>query len=507
MNPNKNLLAYDPTASGLSVGVKPSVGTSSGSFAGTTGNKLKLELQRLQETCWPRFPGTAFLRLALFALLLAPLAATAQIQKNLWENPVFQKRLQGSFGFSSEVEPSLSDTELADYEQIRPLLQDDPDKALEYLAQLASLPEASARFDFLMANLYFQKEKRPEAAAAFKKALEKFPDYRQAHNNLAILYVQMGQPREAIGHFTEAIRLGAVDGASYGLLGLAYISTQNFIAAEECFRSAIVLNPEVKDWEMGLIQALYSQEKYGEVIAFMNRMLKQAPEDDKLWMLQANAYLGSKESLAAAANFEIVDRMGKLPPASLNTLADIYVNEGLLSVAAEAYLRAFEKDESGAVEGPLRAAEILLAKEGYEAARGLLEKVRQARGDSLAKLDEVKVLKLEAKIGMAEGAEEEAAKTLRTVVEKEPLDGESLILLGQFHQRQGELEKAANLFETAIGIKEFEMDASVRLAQLKVGQGKYEEAIPLLKRAQDIQPRESVGRFLEDLERFMKTRR
>ncbi len=441
------------------------------------------------------------------AFCLLPLTAPAQIQKSLWNNPVFQKRLQGSFGFSSEVEPALSDTELADYDQIRPLLQDDPDKALQYLTQLAALPDSSARFDFLIANLHFQKEKRAEAAIAFKKALDKFPDYRQAHNNLAILYVQMGQPQQAILHFTEAIRLGAVDGASYGLLGLAYISTQNFIAAEECFRNAIVLNPEVKDWEMGLIQALYSQEKYGEVIAFMNRLLRLAPEDDKLWMLQANAFLGGKDSLAAAANFEIVDQMGKLPPASLNTLADIYVNEGLLSVAAEAYLRAFEQDQSGAVEGPLRAAEILLAKEGYEAARGLLEKVRQNRGAELSKQDEVKVLKLEAKIGMAEGAEDEAAATLRTVVEKDPLDGETLLLLGQYHQRQGELEKAANLFETAIGIKEFEMDASVRLAQLKVGQGKYEEAIPLLKRAQDIQPRDSVGRFLEDLERFMKTRR
>jgi tetratricopeptide (TPR) repeat protein len=224
-------------------------------------------------------------------------------------------------------------------------------------------------------------------------------------------------------------------------------------------------------------------------------------------MLQANAYLGRKEVLAAAANFEIVDKMGKLPPASLNTLADIYVNEGLLAVAAEAYLRAFEKDETGAVAGPLRAAEILIAKEGYDAARQLLEKVRKSREGQLSRADEVQVLKVEAKIGMAEGAEAEAAEVLRKVIEKDPLDGESLILLGQFHQRQGELEKAANLFETAIGIKDFEMDASVRLAQLKVGQGKYEEAIPLLKRAQDIKPRDSVGRFLEDLERFMKTRR
>jgi tetratricopeptide (TPR) repeat protein len=441
------------------------------------------------------------------AMVGGPVVGWAQIQKSLWDNPVFQKRLQGSFGFSSEVEPSLSENELADYEQIRPLLQEDPKKALEYLTQLSKLPDSSARFDFLIANLHFQAERRAEAMVAFKTAIDKFPDYRQAHNNLAILYVQLGQPQLGIRHFTEAIRLGAVDGTSYGLLGLAYVAVQNFVAAEECFRNAIVLNPEVKDWEMGLIQAMYSQEKYAEVIATMNRMIKLAPEDDKLWMLQANAYLGRKEVLAAAANFEIVDQMGKLPTASMNTLADIYVNEGLLSVAAEVYLRAFESDETGSVAGPLRAAEILLAKEGYDSARKLLEKVRKTGAGQMERADEVQLLKVEAKIGMAEGAEDEAAKVLRTVIEKAPLDGESLILLGQFHQRKGELEKAANLFETAIGIKEFEMDASVRLAQLKVGQGKYEEAIPLLKRAQDIKPRDSVGRFLEDLERFMKTRR
>jgi tetratricopeptide (TPR) repeat protein len=450
-------------------------------------------------------PFVSVVTLLCSTLLSSPVFA--QIQKNLWENPVFQKRLQGSFGFNSEIEPSLSDTEQADYEQIRPLLQDAPDKALDLLTQLSKLPDASARFDFLIANLHFQKSQRLEAAAAFQKALEKFPDYRQAHNNLAVLYVQMGRPVEAIRHFTEAIRLGAVDGTTYGLLGLAYVTVQNYVAAEECFRNAIVLNPEVKDWEMGLIQSMYSQEKYSEVISTMNRMIKLSPQDDKLWMLQANAYLGKKEPLAAASNFEIVDQMGKLPAASLNTLADIYVNEGLLAVAAEVYLRAFEKDETSSVAGPLRAAEILLAKEGYDAARRLLEKVRKSRSGEMERADEIKVLKVEAKIGMAEGAEDTAAEVLRTVVEKDPLDGESLILLGQFHQRKGELEKAANLFETAIGIKAFEMDASVRLAQLKVGQGKYEEAIPLLKRAQAIQARDSVGRFLEDLERFMKTRR
>ncbi|SKB04877.1 Tetratricopeptide repeat-containing protein [Prosthecobacter debontii] len=440
--------------------------------------------------------------LALFAMLSSSLSPAA----SLWDNPVFQKKLLGSFGYSSEVEPSMSETERADYEQILPLLKDDPDKALKYLEQLRALPNSSARFDFLIGNLHFQKDRKQEAAKEFIKALEKFPDYRQAHANLAILYAQSGAHQEAVRHFTEAIRLGAVDGTNYGLLGISYLSLENYTSAEESFRQAVVLSPDVKDWVMGLVRALYMQERFTDVIALLDTMLKKTPEDDSLWSLQANAYMGKKDMLAAAANFEVLDRMGKLETAQLSTLGDIYVNENMLDVAATAYLRAYEKDGGTNVTGPLRAAEILLAKEGYKASRDLLQKV-QSGSSKLSPEDNRRVMKLEAKIGMAEGKEKEAVEILGKVAEQDPLDGETLLLLGGYYQRESNNEKAAFYYETAGGIEAFEADAKVRLAQLYTGMGKYADAIPLLKRAQDIKPRESVGKFLEELERFMKNRR
>lgn len=443
-------------------------------------------------------------RVLLLASLvpLSPLAAAS----SLWDNPVFQKKLLGSFGYSSEVEPPMSDSEAADYEQILPLIKDDPAQALQYLEKLRALPNSSARFDFLIGNLHFQQDRKPQAAAEFIKALEKFPDYRQAHANLAILYAQSGNHREAVRHFTEAIRLGAVDGTNYGLLGISYMSLENFTSAEEAFRLAVVLSPDMRDWEMGLIRALYMQERFEDVISLLNNLLKKAPQDDSLWSLQANAYLGKKDMLAAAANFEVLDQMGKLQPAQLSTLGDIYVNENLLDVAATAYLRAYEKDGSTDVSGPLRAAEILLAKEGYQASRNLLQKV-QSGSTKLSPEDNRRVMKLEAKIGMAEGREKEAIELLAKVAEQDPLDGETLLLLGSHYQKEGNNEKAAFYYETASGIEAHEADAKVRLAQLYTGMGKYADAIPLLKRAQDIKPRDSVAKFLEDLERFMKNRR
>jgi tetratricopeptide (TPR) repeat protein len=436
---------------------------------------------------------------------LLGVANLAAAPASVWDNPVFQKRLLGSFGFSSEVEPPMSDNERSDYEQILPLIKDAPEQALAYLEKLRALPDSSARFDFLIGNLHFQNNRKPKAAADFVKALEKFPDYRQAHANLAILYAQSGRHKEAVRHFSEAIRLGSADSTQYGLLGISHLELQNFTAAEEAFRMALLLAPDVKDWKTGLVRALYLQERFTEAVALLESMIRETPEDDSLWSLQASAQLGRKDMLAAAANFEVLDRLGKLEAAQLSTLGDIYVNEGLLDAAAGAYLRAHVKT-GGDIGVPLRAAEVLLAKQGYQAAREMLQKLGE--GDrELSASDRLRVLKLEARIGMAEGREAAAAELLARVAEQDPLDGETLLLLGGHHQKEGRPEKAAFYYETAGNIEAFEADAKVRLAQLYAGSGKYAEAIPLLKRAQELKPRDSVGKFLEDLERFLKSRR
>ena len=53
----------------------------------------------------------------------------------------------------------------------------------------------------------------------------------------------------------------------------------------------------------------------------------------------------------------------------------------------------------------------------------------------------------------------------------------------------------------------FEADASVKHAQLLAGMGRLDQAIPLLKRAQQLKPRESVAKFLEELECYQKQKR
>ena len=211
--------------------------------------------------------------------------------------------------------------------------------------------------------------------------------------------------------------------------------------------------------------------------------------------------------LKAATDYEVMHMTGEPTAESLNTLGDIYVNEEMFDLAARAYLDAYTLGDPGDVSGPLRAAEILVGRDGLSQAKDLLAETERQAGDQLDEDSELQILRLESRIAKAEGRDQEAAEMLEQIVELDPLDGESLILLGQHFANSAQPEKARFLYERAANLEDFTADANVRLAQLLVRQNKYAEAIPLLERAQQINPRDSVEDFLDDLERFVKAKR
>ena len=66
-----------------------------------------------------------------------------------------------------------------------------------------------------------------------------------------------------------------------------------------------------------------------------------------------------------------------------------------------------------------------------------------AVGDGLADADRRKLLKLQARLSMAQGGgDADTAAILEEVVQIDPLDGEALMLLGQHWNRQQQPDKA-----------------------------------------------------------------
>ncbi|NLH42204.1 MAG: tetratricopeptide repeat protein [Planctomycetes bacterium] len=437
-----------------------------------------------------------------------PVAETrlSELELQIWRSPEFQKRFTESFLAETEIEPTVTQPEREKMLKVLELISADKLDEAARMLQKETKEGSSAVYDFTLANIHFRKEQLDEAAAAYLRAVNKYDKFLRAWKNLGLIYVRTAQFEKAIPALTKVIELGGGDKYTYGMLGFAYSSTENHLCAESAFRQAILLDPATLDWKMGLARSLFKQQCYAEAAALCDSLITNDPNRADLWLLQANAYIGLNQPMKAAVNYELVDRLGKSTVDSLNMLGDIYVNQELFGIAVVSYIRALEQDPKRSVERAIRAAKVLAARGALDETRRLVERIEALQGIDLSKADQRDLLMLRVRIAVAEHAGEAEIKLLEELVALDPLDGESLILLGQYCARSGDTEKAVFYYERAESLEKHEADAKIRHAQLLVGQGKYGEALPLLRRAQDLKPRDDVQKYLEQVERVAKTR-
>lgn len=451
--------------------------------------------------------------LSLVALVIGSVVPTVFGQGSIYNNDRLQQQLIGGIGLLPDVEPPALEPEEQDtYNRVVALVDESPSDAIDELRAYLSRerPEdaspINAQFNFLLASLYYQEGKYNNAIEQFQEAISKWPSFRRAHRSLGVLLVVQQKYREALPYLTKVIELGGQSSQIYSLLGTSYIFLERYIPAEAALREAILLEPENAEYKLTLVRVLFSQQKWDEALSLLSELIKESPNNPKFWDLQANAYLGQEEYLKAAGNWEILRTMGELETNQMSRLAAVYVNNQLYDLAAERYLEAFEANPTEGLEGVLKAAEVLLGRGAGEQAEQLLNQVRNSDAAELTDSDQQQILKLEAQMLMERGEEQEAVGILEKLVDLNPQDGDSLLKLGKYYQDIGEPEQAGFYFERAQNLEGYKADANVRLAQLKVELKEYDDALRLLRAAQEINPRDQVDRFIEQIERFSRNR-
>jgi len=445
---------------------------------------------------------------ALLALALLPGAASAAppagsapfTGDSVLDDPEWRKRFLGSYGFLSGAEPEIHATEREVLREVIELMKANPQAAAAVLEQHVG-EGSSAALDFILANLKFQNGELDAAATHYQSALSKFPDFRRAHKNLGLLLVQRNQCAKALPHLSRAVELGDRDGRSYGLMGYCYIDRENPLAAEEAYRNAILQQPDIRDWRLGLARALLVMEKHPEAVALFDALLDEDPEDASVWLLQANAYIELERPLDAAVNLETVRMLGEARTSSLVLLGDIYMNAGMPDLAKSAYLEVIESDPDAAqLPTATRAAELLIRSEAHSQAREILASAKQRYAGEISTEQELELLTLEARIARAQGRAQEAAELLESIVERDGTRGDALLELASWHRDHGNREKALLLIERAEKLEDFEYPALLEHAQVMVSEKKYARAAELLRRALEIRREARVERFLARVE-------
>ncbi len=431
----------------------------------------------------------------------------SEAELKLWNDPAFKKQFAESYIAETEIEPRITTAQRKQMENVLNLISSDKmDEAVAVLGKYRN-ESSNAVFDFTLANIYFQQEKLDQATAIYNIAVEKYPKFRRAWRNLGVIYVRQGQFEKALPALSRVIELGGGDAVTFGLLGFSYSSVDNNLSGESAYRMAILLDPVTIDWKMGLARSFFKQQKYADAVSLCRLLIAANPDRSDFWMLEANAYIGMNQPLKAAEIYELIDKLGKSTDDSLNMLGDIYVNEELYDLAVNSYIRAMEINPQADPERIIRSAKVLSARGAFKETRNLIDHIQTVYSDNLTADKTKDILKLRARLAVADGAgDDEQVSVLQEIVALDPLDGEALILLGQHYGSAGDTEKAIFYYERAALIEGSEADAKIRNAQLLVRAGKYEEALPLLRRAQQINPRDNIQKYLEQVERIARTR-
>ena len=105
--------------------------------------------------------------------------------QQFWQSEEFINKFMATYGVKSEVEPKINAEEKKLFNDLIPVIQQDPDMAISILQGRINA-QSSAALEFTLGNLYAQTSNNLKAVNQYRAAIKKFPDFQRAHMNLGI---------------------------------------------------------------------------------------------------------------------------------------------------------------------------------------------------------------------------------------------------------------------------------------------------------------------------------
>lgn len=447
---------------------------------------------------------------SLLYLVFSIAAVSSSAQPNNL-TPYTQDSFFGDFGFipnRTEVEPKISKEDYDTLEQARVLSKSEPSAAIELLRnKIQGDSRCSSVFDFALATLLYQQDRPQEAITSYNNTLKKSPNFLRALRNMAYVQIQQQAFSQAAINLSKSLSLGDASGDTYGMLGYCHLMQGKHSSAENAYRFAMARDPENVAIQNGLIRCLEAMDRYKETVALLDELIDKNPEDPAYWLTQVNSLNQLGQYRRAIANIEILRRMNKASEPALLLLGDLYLNLELPKLAQDAYASALQLKGNLPPKHFIRAATQLANQSAFELAISYTNQIQARYGEILEREDEISFLNLRARLFLYVKQYKEAAILLENLIQKDPLNGEALLLLGRSYSELKDYPRATIAFERAARTETHSADALVEHARMHVSQNQYQSALTLLQQAQEITPRTHVDAYLQAVEKAAQSQR
>jgi tetratricopeptide (TPR) repeat protein len=427
------------------------------------------------------------------------------LSQQYWKDEAFLKSFNGSYRINARIEPSVGSEERALLVSIQKLMADGKrEDALKKL-QASPLVKTSAAVAFNEGNLLFELGQLKKSAESYQRAIRQFPNFRRAHRNLGFVFARENDWENAMPELEESIRLGDMDAATLGQLAYGRLQKEQYASALQAYRLAQLTQPESIDWKAGVAQCLQYLQRNEEALALMDEVIKARPEEASYYLLQASILLSMDKNDGAIVNLELVRRLrsgneSKLDAENHLLLAILHLRSGSVKLARPLMLSALAMSPKPPVVAALNALEFTTQLRNWKLAKDFAKAMETAYPE--AEIKDVQLFQKRQRLGALIDIDsgdnpERGAKVLGDLIQKDPLDGASLILLARYRSSEKRLQEAEMLLQQAIRIEGFAYEAQVDLAKLYVSSARYRDAISLLDKALQLTPSDALKAYRE----------
>ncbi len=180
--------------------------------------------------------------------------------------------------------------------------------AMKELARASELDPENPQVDMMLGLSYRARGDRQKAEEYLRAAIDKKPDFAEAHNNLGIVLADRKAWDEAIREFGMAagnVQYATPEWAVYNTAE-AYRFKGDAAKAEDTYRKAIRINDRYAPAYVGLSAILGSEERLEEAAAVLRQCVEKVPDYSEGWMALGRVYVRLKRPSEAEKAFRTV---------------------------------------------------------------------------------------------------------------------------------------------------------------------------------------------------------
>lgn len=295
------------------------------------------------------------------------------------------------------------------------------------------------------------------------------------------ILTRQGKGDDAVDVLSGVLKSDPQNGRAHYLLGNALLQIGNLSRAQDEWREALRLRPDLNDARRALAGMAIRRGNVDLLDEMINQLMQAEPSNPKWYVYRAAIALAKERKADAEADYRKAISVAPADPIGYGSMGNLLFSEGKLADAQKFYEQALERDPNyvDAMQGLMAVA--MQQKQTDKALARVDEQIRRAPRNS-------NYYTLRGTLLLAKNDFDGAIAAFTQATVLNPNNVDAFALLGQIFAVRGLLPQAIANYERSLAVNPNDARGYVLLGGLEYSRSNFKRAEEMYKKALGIEP-------------------